>query len=238
MFSVLSGNHLRRQTMKYGPFVVALAATALLTAPVAAGEGAGMELEGRLFKTVVETHPSQGDVREIEGSEAMLLTTTKGVIASLETSELTPGNAYTLWFVAINNPGACENTPCKGSDVLGMSDKVESDVGYGDGLIAGPDGTGVFTTHRKKGEIPQAWIGTGLTKPESAEIHLVVHDHGPLIAGREAEMIGTFRGGCTEDSLSKMAPDTARADGEPGPNTCKLIQDVIFMQSGQQTASQ
>lgn len=217
---------------------LAIIATALMTVPAGAGGGAGTEVKAKLYKKAVETHASQGEVREIEGSEATLLTMPEGVGANLETGELTPGNAYTLWFVAINNPAACEHTPCKGSDVLGMSDKVQSDVGYGDGLIAGPDGTGVFTTYREKGAIPQAWIGTGLTHPETAEIHLVMHDHGPLIAGREAEMIGTFRGGCTEESLSKMAPDTARADGQPGPNTCKLVQDVIFVQSGTQTASQ
>jgi len=219
-------------------FPVSLVLSTFVFAPALAGGGSGMDVEAKLYTKVVETHPSQGDVREIEGSEAILLSTSKGVFASLETSELTPGNAYTLWFVAINNPEACENTPCKGSDVLGMSDEVQSDVGYGDGLIAGEDGSGTFTTHREKGEIPQAWIGTGLLTPKTAEIHLVVHDHGPLIDGREAEMIGTFRGGCTEESLSKMAPDTARADGEPGPNTCKLVQDVIFMQSGKQVASQ
>ena len=224
--------------MTKASLALALAATAFLCGSAVAGGGSGMDVKAQLYKKAVETHPSQGDVREVEGSEAILLTTEKGVIASVETRELTPGNAYTLWFVAINNPSACKNSPCKGSDVLGMSDEVQSDVGYGDGLIAGADGTGVFTTHRKKGEIPQAWIGTGLTHPESAEIHLVVHDHGPLISGREAEMIGTFRGGCTEDSLSKMAPDTARADGDPGPNTCQLVQDVIFIQDGTKTVSQ
>lgn len=196
----------------------------------------GKDLPGTFYTKTVETHPSQGDIRDIPGSEAVLLTTAKGVFASLQTSELTPGNAYTLWFVAINNPTACDNSPCKGSDVLGMPDKVESDVGFGDGLIAGPDGTGTFVTHRPIGEIPQAWIGTGLTRPETAEIHLVVHDHGPLIQGREAEMIGTFRGGCAEESLSDMAPDTARADGQPGPNTCALVQDVIFVQHEKQAA--
>lgn len=206
-------------------------AAALMALPAWAGGGMGTELKAKVYSKVVETHPSQGDVREIDGSKASLLTTSEGVVASVETTGLTPGNAYTLWFVAINNPGACENKPCKGSDVLGNSAAVESDVGYGDGVIAGPDGTATFTTHRRKGAIPQAWIGTGLTKPETAEIHLVIHDHGPLIAGREAEMIGTFRGACQEDSLSKMAPATARADGEPGPNACKLVQDVIFVQA-------
>ena len=218
-------------TMTSSSFALA-AALALVPAAADAGGGMGSSVDARIYKKPVETHPSQGDIREIAGSEAVLVTAQPGVFASLETSELTPGHAYTLWFVAINKPQACENQPCKGSDVLGMSEAVESDVGFGDGLIAGPDGTGTFTTHRPKGAIPQAWIGTGLTAPETAEIHLVVHDHGPLIAGREAEMTGSFRGGCTEESLSPMAPDTARADGQPGPNTCRLVQDVIFMQDG------
>jgi len=131
----------------------------------------------------VETHPSQGDVRVIEGATARLMTTADGVWASLDTRELTPGNAYTLWFVAINKPEACENTPCKAPDVLKLSDQTQSDVGYGDGLIAGPDGTGRFVAYRPVGELPQAWIGNGLQAPQSAEIHLVVRDHGPLIDG-------------------------------------------------------
>lgn len=208
---------------------VAIVAAATLLAACAT-ERAENEFSVRAYSHVMETHPSQGEVREITGSEATLFTTSRGVVASVSTVGLTPGNAYTLWFVAINNPAACANSPCKSSDVLGDSASVQSDVGFGDGLIAGADGRGVFTTHRPAGPIPQAWIGTGLTNPETAEIHLVVHDHGPLIAGREAEMIGTFRGACLEESLSKMAPDTARADGQPGPNRCALVQDVIFMQ--------
>jgi hypothetical protein len=223
--------------MTKAPFVLALSATTAIALAATAGAHSGTAVKGQQFVKAVETHPSQGEVREIEGSKATLMTTADGIFVSLDTSGLVPGNAYTLWFVAINNPQACKNVPCKGSDVLGNSDAVQSDVGFGDGIIAGQDGTGTFTTFREKGAIPQAWIGTGLTHPETAEIHLVVHDHGPLISGREAEMTGTFRGACKEESLSKMAPATARADGKAGPNTCRLVQDVIFMQEKHQTAS-
>lgn len=187
--------------------------------------------EAKIYTEDVETHPSQGDVRVIEGGKATLLTTPNGAWASLNTRELTPGNAYTLWFVAIANPAACENSPCKGSDVLKLSDRTHSDVGYGGGLIAGPDGTGDFVTYRPVGVLPQAWLGNGFKNPQTAEIHLVVHDHGPLVDGMEQTMISTYRGGCTDDSLPESAPATARNDGDPGPNTCKLVQDVVFPQS-------
>ena len=70
----------------------------------------------------------------------------------------------------------------------------------------------------------------GLTNPEGAEIHLVVHDHGPLLAEKVATMIGSYRGGCLDDSIPEMVPAKAKADGEPGPNKCALVQDVIFIQ--------
>ena len=41
-------------------------------------------------------------------------------------------------------------------------------------------------------------------------------------------MLASYRGGCTDESLSKRAPQSAIADGEPGPNTCKLVQFAIF----------
>jgi len=51
-------------------------------------------------------------------------------------------------------------------------------------------------------------------------------------------MIATFRSGCSDDSVPDMLPAPAKADGAPGPNVCKNVQDVIFMQTGAQTAEQ
>ncbi len=122
--------------------------------------------------------------------------------------------------------------------MLKRTSVTQADVGYGDGLIAGPDGKGHFTTFRSLGDLPQSWLGTGFKDPWKAEFHLVVHDHGPVIAGREAEMTGSYRGGCADDSLPDIVPATAKADGTVGPNSCKLVQDVIFIQSEQMMAAQ
>jgi hypothetical protein len=43
-------------------------------------------------------------------------------------------------------------------------------------------------------------------------------------------MLNTYRGGCSDDSLPPPFPDSAKADGEAGPNACRLIQDAVFMQ--------
>ena len=218
---------------------VSLSVIALFTPMQALADGgANPHVHAHHYTNHVETHPSQGDVRVIDNAKATLVMTKSGAFANIETSELVPGNAYTLWFVVINEPSACENSPCNANDVLKRTSMTKADVGYGDGLIAGNDGKGHFTTFRSLGELPQAWLGTGFTDPWASEIHLVVHDHGPVIAGREAEMTGTYRGGCTEESLPGIVPATAKADGSVGPNGCKLVQDVIFVQPGHMVAAQ
>ena len=212
-------------------FISSLIAIALfIPAQVWAAGASDPHAHAHYYTNHVETHPSQGDVRVIEGAQATLVMTKAGAFASVETNELVPGNAYTLWFVVINDPASCENSPCNADDVLKRTSMTKADVGYGDGLIAGPDGKGNFTTFRSLGALPQAWLGTGFKDPWRSEVHLVVHDHGPLIGGREAEMTGSYRGGCTDDSLPEIVPATAKGDGAVGPNSCKLVQDVIFVQ--------
>jgi hypothetical protein len=218
--------------------VYLFAGVLLFSAQAWAGETSSPHVHAHYYTNHVETHPSQGDVRVIEGAQATLTMTKTGAFASIETSELVPGHAYTLWFVVINQPEACENSPCNANDVLKRTSMTKADVGYGDGLIAGPDGNGQFTTFRKLGNLPQAWLGTGFKDPWKAEIHLVVHDHGPVIDGREAEMIGSYRGGCTDESLPEVVPASAKSDGAAGPNSCKLVQDVIFVQPRQMMVAQ
>jgi hypothetical protein len=43
-------------------------------------------------------------------------------------------------------------------------------------------------------------------------------------------MLNTYRGGCSDESLPPPFPDTAKSDGEPGPNTCRLVQFTVFQQ--------
>jgi hypothetical protein len=190
----------------------------------------------QVYQRDVETHPSQGEVKVVNDAKATLMTTEAGAFASLATRELTPGNAYTLWWVVINEPTACETSPCKPPDVLQRSNITRADVGYADGVIAGKDGTGWFVSHLPVGTLRQAWFGTGFDNPQGAEIHLVINDHGPLLPDLAPSMLSSYRGGCTDGSLPAAFPATAKADGTPGLNTCRLVQDVIFIQATAESA--
>jgi hypothetical protein len=183
-----------------------------------------------VYKHDVETHPSQGAVRTIQGATAQLITSDKGIAAVLDTKELTPGHVVTLWVAIINKPEACAQAPCKAPDVLKNTAATHSDVTYGDGIIVGPDGTATFRTFIPAGKLSYSWFGNGLENPQGAEIHYVLNDHGPIIPEMAQSMITTSRGGCTSESLPKLWPASAKASGTPGPNKCRMVQDVIFQQ--------
>ena len=178
--------------------------------------------------THVETHPSQGPQRIIEPATASLEISSKQVVAELSTRELSPGHAYTLWFVVVNTPAACASRPCTAADILKNTDTVQADARWAAGAIADESGTLDLKARIETGTWPHSWFRRGLTNPMGAEIHLVLNDHGPVIAGREQTMTTTYRDGCTDESLPPPFPQTAKSDGLAGPNKCALVQDAIF----------
>ncbi|WP_342076100.1 hypothetical protein [Yoonia sp. SS1-5] len=189
---------------------------------------------------IVNTHPSQGEVTAVADATAQLLVHDDGLFVSLDTENLTPDHVHTLWLVVINNPAGCFDAAaveaqqkvnaedCNSSDVLLRTDDVAADVGYAGGVIVGEDGKASFAFHQEEGALSGAWFGTGLGDASAAEVHLVVNDHGPLIAGRERAMISSYRDGCKDDSIPGPMPAAARADGAPGPNVCRLVQTAVF----------
>ena len=176
----------------------------------------------------VKSHPSQGDVAVVAGATARLATHDNGVFVNIDTTALTPGNVHTLWLVVINNPAACEGENCTSKDVLKRSDIVDSDVGYAGGVIVDENGEARFAYHQAEGALNGGWFGAGLKATDAAEIHLVINDHGPVINDRVERMLATYRDGCTDESIPAPMPDTARAQGEAGPNACRLMQFAIF----------
>ena len=142
--------------------------------------------------TAVITHPSQGDKTVVENAEARMMRHDTGVFVSFDTQGLTPGHVNTLWFVVINDPAQCE-TPfaCTSKDVLKRTDVVKSDVTYGGGVVAAPDGSARFAWHQAEGDMADGWFTDGMIEADNAEIHLVINDHGPLFEGREFEMLNS-----------------------------------------------
>lgn len=178
----------------------------------------------------VQTHPSQGDVRTVEGGQAQLHVTENGAMFSFRTDELVNGHVYTAWWVVVNNAQACPTVPCAPPDILGEPDLYQSEVTYGDGILVGDDGRMEFAGYLPTGAVAEPWIGNGFTNPVEAEIHIVINDHGPFIPEMASTMLNSYRGGCTDESLPGIFPDTAIADGEPGPNKCALVQFAVFDQ--------
>jgi len=180
-------------------------------------------------ENTVRTHPSQGEVSQIDGATARLVSGETGVFVSMDTDGLEPGHVYTLLMAVMNEPGQCPSLPCTPQDVLGRSDVVKSDVAYAGGAIADTYGAVAFSHYQPVGAFDLGFFDNGLSKPNSAEIHLILNDHGPLIEGRELEMLSTYRGGCTDESLPGPMPATARAQGSAGPNQCRMVQFAQFL---------
>ena len=201
-----------------------LAAISLFAAGkvIASGDGGPVE-------AMVNWHPQSG-AGPVEGAWATLNTTESGASFTFHAAQLNPGHVYTVWFVAINAPENCATTPCTSADVLFNTAAVQADVTYGTGHVAGESGQAAFAGHIPAGALPGGWFGNGFTNPLGAEVHLVLNDHGPKIPELAANMLHTYRGGCTDESLPPPFPATAKADGIPGPNTCRLYQVAIFEQ--------
>jgi hypothetical protein len=119
----------------------------------------------------------------VKVGSSTLVRNQNGVTVTVNTSELDPGSAVTIWLVVFNN---------------GTSGGPD-DVIYGAGHVVGGNGTANFAAHLNEGDtggslFPQP--SPGLIDAETAEIHIVVRSHGPAIPGMIPEQIHTVGGGC------------------------------------------
>ena len=201
-------------------------AVALLAFGLAAGISSGA---ASVEKLPLNWHPQSGNAGPV-GDEAIaqIVRTDNGISYQIRARDLMPGHAYTVWFAVVNHPEECNDSPCAAPDALANPD-TGIQVAWAGGGIAGPSGTLGFGGSFRVGEISDGWFpGRGLSEPMTGEVHLVLNDHGPVIPELRAEMKSTYRGGCTDESLPPFFPDSAKSDGTPGPNTCRLYQVVIF----------
>lgn len=205
--------------------VATLAAIVGLTAPSTLASAAHQD-------TTVNWHGQQlgqGHSGQVPGAWGSLVRNKNGIAYRLNTRELTPGNAYTLWLVVINNPSACAATPCSGGDIL-TNAATDSQVRFGAGHVAGGSGHGTLAGSVKVGQLDGWLADRSLWNVWGAQVHLVVNDHGPMIPDQMPGMIHTYRGGCADSSpFPPIFPPTALADGAVGPNTCRLFQAAVFM---------
>jgi hypothetical protein len=213
----------RRRAVRITPIVLILAVLAVVAVPATAAPA------GRTTSPVM-WHPQSG-TGVVDGASAHLVRNANGVTATLRTRELRAHHAYTVWFVAIGNPDACAATPCSAFDIL-SNPATDSQVTFGAGNVSGASGRGGFAVHMPTGPIDGWLADRTFSDPYGAEIHLVLNDHGPMLPAYMPGMIQTYRGGCSDASpFPPIFPPSALADGEPGPNECRLYQTAVFLPS-------
>ncbi len=134
--------------------------------------------------------------------------------------DLTPDNAYTLWWVIWNKPENCLKPNACGEIDFVDPDLMEVEVMYAAGQLVGIGGSAIFSAHLKNydssGSINDLFNMPnygGLQNSQRAEIHLVLRDHGPAIPGQIADQIGSYEGGCLYD-LGAFSGDVPDAPGE------------------------
>jgi hypothetical protein len=133
--------HTRAVLLQLAPFV---AASAILTLAVLA---AGLVLPG--VKPLSAAEGTTCRVIEIEPiapvvGEGHLCRDADGVQARISASNLSPGTAYTGWFVYFDRPVACVALPCGMRDMIGVDPQgVAARIAS---IIAPNDGRGVLST--------------------------------------------------------------------------------------------
>ena len=133
---------------------------------------------------------------------AELNRTSGGANLTIDTTMLTAGAAYTIWWVIFNNPGACTPLGC-GLDAADFGNPaVEASVMNATGRVADANGNATFSaflpvgfmwTNPVSGNIRQD-LGPGLQNVQGAEIHVVVRCHGASTG--DVEQISTLMGDC------------------------------------------
>lgn len=209
-------------------FVVSLLLAVTVLAFSSAGHSFASGSAGHL-RTPINWHPQSG-AGPVAGSYATLNTRSNGASFTFHADQLKPHHVYTLWVVILNAPENCATSPCTAADGLGNTDAVQANITYGAGHVAGNSAKGTFAGFVAAGEMPDGWYTNDFSNPLGAEIHLVLNDHGPMIPELVSNMLHSYRGGCTDASLPPPFPASAKADGTPGPNNCRLYQVAIFQQ--------
>ena len=194
-------------TANLSKLALALAATALLSAPALAGnEGNAASNHSAVF--------SFADESPIPGGSATLLRSVRGVSFSAQAAGLEPEAAYTVWWIIFNNPKKCQHPEPFNDARCGLGDvvpdtAVNASVTWATGRVSDAHGFASFDAHliRGAGRTSADGFGPGLVG-NGAEIHLVYLSHGPADAIADLESALTGFSTCPD-------PENPTQDDEP-----------------------
>jgi hypothetical protein len=179
-----------------GSVFLSLVAVVVLIVSVVRASAHGDDLDGRgATRQVTSVHAFPG-LLDLEPAgdgyrSARLLRTDNGISWMMKTNSLTPGSVVTICCVIFDHPSACGNSDadegarCAESDL--SNPDVDLSVVWAPGTIVGGQGTAAWTGLLSTGELhtphPAFDNEQGLDHPRGAEIHLIVHTHGPARPG-------------------------------------------------------
>lgn len=204
--------------------VMAVTATAGLAFP---GQGAAQVTEA-ITKPMSWTPGSGMTPGPVDGTSVILETGPFGAAMAMRTAGLTPGDVVTVWWVVIQNPEVCAGEYCTPAEAMSPGSRTDSVVALAAGGVVADDGTISLAGFLPVGDVDGNFFDTTFRSPETAEIHLPVHNHGPLDPGIAEEMLSSFRAGCTDESLPEYYPQTALSDGTAGSFPCRTVQVAQF----------
>ena len=149
------------------------------------------------YTTTVHDISDFPTITPVEGSWAQLVTNDRGATLQVNTSELTPGHAITVWWVIFNYPENCTDGVCGLDDAFPPPGNLAAgtSVSFAAGHVIGGSGQGNYGAHISVGGDAAPWH-FGLLEPRTAEYHFVLRDHGPAIPGIVHEQISTATAGC------------------------------------------
>jgi hypothetical protein len=168
------------------------------------GEAPGIynsNVHPRASATHCSTDVYDATTLDVTGAATLIRNDNK-ISMTFHAENLTPGNAYTVWWVIWNKPENCAIPFACDLDDLLITQLVEVDVPFAAGLVVGTDGVGSFAASRMEGDTTGSTNHLfnappfALEDARTAEIHLLLRDHGPAIPGQVQEQISTFLGGC------------------------------------------
>lgn len=217
---------------KKGNFLRSIAAGLLATFLVAPAAQADTPTNAGSQITVSPVFWTWGDATD---GTTRLVRRDSGLSATYQAVDLPPGQVVTLWFIVFNNPGACASSPCGPSDIFNNDpDGPAGDFLWGGGTIVGGTGKANLGGHLSVGdtsgsgllEIGMPEYLAGLTDPWNAEVHLMIHSHGPAQTGTSLKsQLNSFTGGCYLGFLGNVYGAAESSDDIPSlEGECSTLQ--------------
>jgi hypothetical protein len=139
------------------------------------------------------------DGTQVSGAWSVVARSDADARMTLRTADLPAGHAVTVWWIIFNEPQNCTHPEgplrCGPGDLppFGGDDSAVTSIVYAAGHVVGGSGFATFSGRLATGDTQGALFGPGLVNPTTADIHLIVRDHGP--AQDPSQQIHTF-GAC------------------------------------------